>query len=239
MDNIRTVSDTKRAFYSLHPRPLNSIYSRVVEELLVELHLNLVNVDFHYDPIFALGVVTAYDRFMQGYQPESDQHSIFQALIRAQEQNPDQYRGDAQRLTDLAKRLSPAELMAWLTLTVNQEDVQDIQDNLRAIANSPKFKYSRLFGIGIYSLLESSAPDIGKDENQRKQALQQLSSVLNISEDKFTRDWELYRNNLEKIAQAKIAMDDMVQAARKKREQAENAKANLAIYSSIPRPVKF
>ncbi|MER3587246.1 MAG: photosystem II biogenesis protein Psp29, partial [Mastigocladus sp. ERB_26_1] len=77
MNNVRTVSDTKRTFHSLHTRPINTIYRRVVEELMVEMHLLAVNVDFSYNPIFALGVVTSFDRFMQGYQPESDRESIF------------------------------------------------------------------------------------------------------------------------------------------------------------------
>jgi len=39
VNNVRTVSDTKRAFYTLHTRPINTIYRRVVEELIVEMHL--------------------------------------------------------------------------------------------------------------------------------------------------------------------------------------------------------
>ncbi|HAX86545.1 MAG TPA: photosystem II biogenesis protein Psp29, partial [Cyanobacteria bacterium UBA11370] len=66
MNNVRTVSDTKRDFYNCHTRPINSIYRRVVEELMVEMHLLSVNVDFRYDPIYALGVVTSFNRFMQG-----------------------------------------------------------------------------------------------------------------------------------------------------------------------------
>ncbi|MFM6203351.1 MAG: photosystem II biogenesis protein Psp29, partial [Dolichospermum sp.] len=80
MNNVRTVSDTKRTFYTLHTRPINTIYRRVVEELMVEMHLLSVNVDFSYDAIYALGVVTTFDRFMEGYQPEQDQESIFQAI---------------------------------------------------------------------------------------------------------------------------------------------------------------
>ena len=72
MNNVRTVSETKRTFYSLHTRPINTIYRRVVEELMVEMHLLDVNADFKYDPIYALGVVTTFDRFMEGYKPSED-----------------------------------------------------------------------------------------------------------------------------------------------------------------------
>ncbi len=70
---------------------------------MVEMHLLSVNVDFSYNPIYALGVVTAFDRFMQGYQPPSDQESIFNALIKAEQDDPQRYRGDAERLKELAK----------------------------------------------------------------------------------------------------------------------------------------
>ena len=82
MNNVRTVSDTKRAFYGQHTRPINAIYRRVVEELMVEMHLLLVNADFNYDSIYALGVVNTFDRFMKGYEPESDRTSIYTAIIQ-------------------------------------------------------------------------------------------------------------------------------------------------------------
>ena len=59
VDSVRTVSDTKREFYALHTRPIDSVYRRVIEELLVEMHLLSVNHDFQYDAVYALGVVSA------------------------------------------------------------------------------------------------------------------------------------------------------------------------------------
>ncbi len=156
MNTLRTVSDTKRAFYGVHTRPINSIYRRVVEELMVEMHLLSVNVDFRYDPIYALGVVTTFDRFMQGYRPEQDKESIFQAICRAQEQNPDQFRQDAQQL------LSQASQGNWETL-ISTSSGGLLGETLGAIASNPKFKYSRLFIIGLFSLLEAANPDVIKD----------------------------------------------------------------------------
>ena len=115
MNNVRTVSDTKRVFYTTHTRPINSIFRRVVEELMVEMHLLLVNVDFHYDPIFGLGVFTSFHRFMQGYRPEADIASIFDSICTALQDNSQRYRHDAERLESLAKRLSPDELIGWLS----------------------------------------------------------------------------------------------------------------------------
>ena len=218
MNNLRTVSDTKRNFYTLHTRPVNTIYRRVVEELMVEMHLLSVNADFHYDPIYALGVVTAFERFMQGYQPERDKEPIFDALCQSIEDSPQRFRQDADRLRNTVKNLSAKELIAWLS--EDQTNVaEDLHSQIRAIAHNQAFKYSRLFAIGVFSLLELADPELVKDEKQRVEALKQVSASLNISEDKLNKDLELYRANLEKIEQALITMADMLSADRKKRQQ--------------------
>ena len=219
MNNVRTVSDTKRTFYSLHTRPINTIYRRIVEELMVEMHLLSVNVDFSYNSIYALGVVTTFDRFMQGYQPERDKESVFNALCQAVEQEPQRYKQDAERLQALAQTLPASDLTAWLGQTAHLDRDADLQAQLQAIANNPNFKYNRLFAIGLFSLLEYSDPEFVKDEKQRTEALKTIAAGLHLSDEKFSKDLELYRSNLDKIAQALIVMADMLSADRKKREQ--------------------
>lgn len=219
MNNVRTVSDTKRTFYNRHTRPINTIYRRVVEELMVEMHLLSVNADFSYNPIYALGVVTTFDRFMQGYLPEQDKESIFNALCQAIEEDPQRYRQDAQRLQALAQSLPSKDLIGWLSQTTHLDRDADLAEQLVAIANNPNFKYSRLFAIGLFSLLELSDPELVKDEKQRTQALKTVASGLHLSEDKLTKDLDLYRSNLDKMAQALVVMADMLAADRKKREQ--------------------
>ena len=236
MNNVRTVSDTKRVFYTTHTRPINSIFRRVVEELMVEMHLLLVNVDFHYDPIFGLGVFTSFHRFMQGYRPEADIASIFDSICTALQDNSQRYRHDAERLESLAKRLSPDELIGWLSQSSSLSEAEDLQEALRSIAANPKFKYSRLFTIGLFTLLEAAAPELIKDEAKRVEALKKICAGLNIPEDKLQKDLDLYRSNLEKMTQVRIVMEDTLQADRKKREDREKAKAAAATGSETPEP---
>lgn len=186
---------------------------------MVEMHLLAVNIDFSYNPIFALGVVTCFDRFMQGYQPESDKESIFNALLRSVEADPQIYKQDAQRLQEIAKSLPPQDLIAALSQQTQLNRDADLQSHLQAIASNPKFKYSRLFAIGLFSLLELSDPELVKDEKQRTEALKSISSGLHLSDDKLNKDLELYRSNLDKMTQALLVMVDMLSADRKKREQ--------------------
>lgn len=226
MNNARTVSDTKRAFYTAHTRPINTIYRRVVEELMVEMHLLSVNADFSYDPIYGLGVVTAFERFMEGYQPERDKDSIFKALCQAVQDNSQRYQQDAERLSALAK-IPAKDLIVWLSAE-HVDGANDLQEQIQAIANNPNFKYSRLFAIGLFTLLEIADPELLKDEKQRVEALKTISDGLHLSDDKLNKDLELYRANLEKMTQALITMGDMLAAERKKRQQRAQQSAVVA-----------
>lgn len=229
--NVRTVSETKRAFYSTHTRPINSVYRRFVEELLVEMHLLAVNDDFRYDPIYALGVVTAFQQFMQSYQPDQDKAAIFDALCQAIQTNPQQYHQDAQTITELTRGKTVEELVGWVTEAASSDSADSIQSQLRTIATNPRFKYNRLFVIGLYTLLEMADPDLIKDETRFTDLLTQLSTALNLPEGKPQKDLELYRSNLEKITQARQMIEDLLEAERKKRQKAA---APTSVEDSVP-----
>jgi len=191
---------------------------------MVEMHLLGVNEDFRYDPIYALGVVAAFERFMQGYRSQQQQTAIFNAICQAQETDPERYRQDAERLEAIATQKSVDELIAWVQQAVNQENSGDnLQSSLRAIATNPQFKYSRLFSIGLYTLLELADPEAVKVEQQRTQVLHQLCTALNVPEAKLQKDLELYRSNLEKMAQARKAIADILESDRKKRQKVSDS----------------
>jgi photosystem II biogenesis protein Psp29 len=216
--NNRTVSDSKRTFYSLHTRPINSIYRRVVDELMVEMHLLTVNTDYAYSPIYALGVVSAYDRFMNGYRPDADRESIFSALCKSVECEGQALRKDADDL------LASIADLSWDQL-VKGEVSGSLQAAMSAVGENPKFKYSRLFAIGVYTLLEKLDADKLKDKEVLNGAIAAVAVALNLSTDKVQKDLELYRGNIEKMAAAQIVMADIVAADRKKRDQREQDKA--------------
>lgn len=231
--NVRTVSDTKRAFYTLHTRPINSIYRRVVDELMVEMHLLSVNADFHYDPIYGLGVVTAFDRFMQGYRPEADKPSVFEAICRALEDDPQKYRQSAEQLqAEAASTTADAFLSQTKQLATAPGGA--LFDALKSVANSTSFKYSRLFAIGLYTLLELMDPNLVKEEQRRNEALKTLSEALNLSTDRVQKDLELYRSNLDKIAQAQVVLEDILKADRKKKEERAKAKDTVTAPPTTP-----
>ncbi|MGK7888410.1 MAG: photosystem II biogenesis protein Psp29 [Leptolyngbyaceae cyanobacterium] len=223
MSNIRTVSDTKRAFYAAHTRPISSIYRRVVEELMVEMHLLSVNVEFRYDPIYALGVVTTFNRFMKGYRPEGDVPAIFDALCGAVEgPTAEQYRLDAEELQQPLSSLSVDDLQVVLD-GVGTDDKPGLQTYLGAIAQSSSFKYSRLFAIGLLTVLELIDEALLTDETKLNEWLGRFSELLKLPKEKVEKDIEIYRGNLEKLRQAQEVLADVLEADRKKQMEREAA----------------
>jgi len=190
-----------------------------VEELIVEMHLLSVNVNFNYDPIYAFGVVTSFNRFMEGYRPERDKEPIFDALCKAVGNEPEHYKQDAERLKTLAERLTGKEVVSWFSSPTPLEGVGELHSTVAAIANNPTFKYSRLFAIGLYTLLEQADSELVTDEKLRNDALKEIGNALHLPEEKLQKDLELYRSNLEKMAQVQLVMEDAIKAERKKREQ--------------------
>lgn len=226
MTSVPTVSDTKRAFYRSFTRPIDPLYRRVIEELLVEMHLLSVNSSFCYDPIYALGVVTTYDTFMQGYAPTADVLAMLNALCQALQVDPEQYRRDEEHLIAIAKQGSDGQLLRWLSDAASLAEAPPLlRDTLQAIAARENFKYSRLFAIGLFTLLETAEPDLVKDKEKLQQLVEQISSNLKLPAERLLRDLDLYRSNLEKMAQAREVMEEAIQAERRKREQREQAKA--------------
>lgn len=193
---------------------------------MVEMHLLSVNADFRYDPIYGLGVVTAFDRFMQGYRPEQDKTSIFNAICQSLQDDPQKYRQDAEQLRSEVSSLTASDFLERVKQLPNDQ-AGGLFGHLRGIAENSSFKYSRLFAIGLYTLLETIDADLVKEEARRNGALQTLADALHFSADKSQKDLELYRGNLEKLVQAQQVMDDILKADRKKKE--ERAKAKDAI----------
>ena len=229
MNTVRTVSDTKRAFYGQHTRPINAIYRRVVEELMVEMHLLLVNADFNYDSIYALGVVNTYDRFMQGYEPEGDRTAIYNAIVQAVESDPAQYRQDAEEVLAAAKNVSGIDAFKSLVEEAKSAPGSDsLKGNLNKVISNAKFKYSRLFAIGLYNIVETIDASVLDEKEKREALFNDLAETLGLNADLLKKDVDLYRSNLEKMAQAQEVMKDMIEAEKKKQAKREEDKKKRA-----------
>jgi photosystem II biogenesis protein Psp29 len=220
-NSVRTVSDAKRAFYGTHTRPINSIYRRVVEELMVEMHLLSVHQNFVYDSLYALGIVTTFDRFMQSYRPESDIAPIFSALCGSVGLDSSQVRADSEQL------LGSLSGVTWDGL-LKGDASGELGTVMGQVQNNANFKYSRLFAIGTYRVMEVVDADALKDTDRFKAAVEAVATTLKLLPDKVQKDLELYRGNLDRLNAAAVAIADTIAADRKKRAERELEKAAAA-----------
>lgn len=61
-DSPPTVADTKQAFLAHFPKPLPSLYSTIIHELLVQQHLFRWNTSYCANPITSLGLWTVLEQ---------------------------------------------------------------------------------------------------------------------------------------------------------------------------------
>lgn len=196
------VSQTKLNFLKAYKRPIPSIYNNVLQELIVQQHLMRYKRTYRYDPVFALGFVTVYDQLMEGYPSDEDRSAIFEAYINALNEDPEQYRKDAQKLEEWARAQTPASLVDFSSREGEIEDI--LKDIAGRAGGTGSFSYSRFFAVGLFRLLElanASEPTI----------LEKLCSALNVNKKNVDRDLDVYRNLLSKLVQAKELLKEYVE----------------------------
>ncbi|KAF0905086.1 hypothetical protein E2562_000889 [Oryza meyeriana var. granulata] len=215
-----TVAETKMNFLKSYKRPIPSIYSTVLQELLVQQHLMRYKRTYQYDPVFALGFVTVYDQLMEGYPSNEDRDAIFKAYITALNEDPEQYRADAQKMEEWARSQNGNSLVEFSSRDGEIEAIlKDISERAQGKGN---FSYSRFFAVGLFRLLElanATEPTV----------LDKLCAALNINKRSVDRDLDVYRNILSKLVQAKELLKEYVEREKKKREErSETPKSNEA-----------
>ncbi|KAK9092295.1 hypothetical protein Syun_027206 [Stephania yunnanensis] len=213
-----TVAETKVAFLKAYKRPIPSVYSTVLQELMVQQHLMRYKRTYRYDAVFGLGFVTVYDQLMEGYQSATDREAIFQAYIQALKEDPDQYRNDARKMEEWARTQNASSLVEFPSRDGEVEGI--LKDISERAGGKGSFSYSRFFAIGLFRILElanATEPSV----------LEKLCAVLNISKRSVDRDLDVYRNLLSKLVQAKELLKEYIDREKKKREErTESQKAN-------------
>lgn len=96
--------------------------------------------------VFGLGFVSTFDQVLDGL-PEEEQKTIFDAYIRALDEEPSKYRADAQRLETWAAGLGSPD---GLKPNASGDDVQRDLEAIAVAAKDNKFFYSKFFAIGLF-----------------------------------------------------------------------------------------
>lgn len=212
-----TVADAKQKFMQAFNKPLPSIYSTVVLELLVQQHLYRWNADYTYTPVMALGICSVFDQVLQGL-PEAEQLDVFNAYIRALDEDPEQYRADAAKLEEWAAAAGSAEA---LVPSAEGSECQKMMAGIADKVKSNSFLYTKFFAVGLFRMLELAG---GKDPK----ALGALVEGLGIRLERVNADLVTYKGILSKLQAAKEIMKEFIEREKKKQAEREAAKSKGA-----------
>ncbi|MEW5300576.1 MAG: hypothetical protein WDW38_009205 [Sanguina aurantia] len=212
-----TVSDTKAKFMEGYRKPIASIYSTVMNELIVQQHFIRYSVNYVYNPVFAMGFVSVFEQIMESV-PSAERTKVFDAYIMALGEDPAVYRADAAMIEAQASSLSGPEGLA------PSADGNDLQKALAAAAAgsaSGKFAYNKFFAIGLFRLLELTGA-------KEPAALEKLVKSVGVKQESVMRDLVLYKGILSKLSSAKDLMKEFIEREKRKNTERLDAKAAKA-----------
>ena len=214
-----TVADSKRAFHSAFPHVIAPLYRRLVDELLVELHLLSHQKGFQADGLFAVGLTQVFDSFSKGYRPEDQREPLFQALCTANGFDGGALRAQAEQARAGVGHHSLEEVKGWLSN--RGEGAPALIGGLLQGVQRPDFHYSRLVAVGLLSLLQSAQGAEALDPQALRSAAHEIGAAMGLIKDRVDKDLSLYAGNIEKMSQAVELMEETVAAERRRRERAE------------------
>jgi len=226
-----TVADSKRAFHRAFPHVIAPLYRRMVDELLVELHLLSRQQGFQADPLFACGLIQVFDSFSKGYRPEQHRDPLLAALCSASGFDAGRLRQQRDQAVASMGAHSVDEVKQWVERR-GQGAPEPIANALASIER-PDFHYSRLMGVGLLSLLEQAQGADGMDPATLRSEAHALGEAMGLLRDRLDKDLSLYAGNLEKLAQAVELMEETVAAERRKRER-QQADLSVAPQEEVP-----
>ena len=213
-----TVADSKRAFHSAFPHVIAPIYRRLVDELLVELHLLSHQKGFQPDGLFAVGLTQVFDSFSKGYRPEEQREPLFMALCSSTGFDGDALRAKAEQARQQVGHHSLEEVKSWLSN--RGEGAPELIGGLLHEVQRPDFHYSRLVAVGLLSLLQSAQGAEALEPQALRSAAHEIGDAMGLIKDRVDKDLGLYASNIEKMSQAVELMEETLAAERRRRERA-------------------
>ncbi len=183
-----TISDSKSDFHKEFPYVIPPIYRKLVDELLVELHLLSHQKNFIKNSIFATGLKEIFSKFTNGYKPTEHITKLFNAICNCNGFNPDEINSSSEEFLNKASSYTKNDLNNFLAQLNNE--------------NKESSYYSRINAIGIYKLASELQylKDIkDKDFNEE---LSNISELLGYQYSRVEKDISMYKSNIDKMKQA-------------------------------------
>ena len=214
-----TVADSKRAFHRSFPYVIAPLHRRLVDELLVELHLLSHQKGFEPNSLFAVGLIQVFDAFAKGYRPSEHREALLAALCSANGFDATSLRQQAEAARQAMGHHSVEAVQQWIA-AAGDGAPEPLASSLASIRR-PDFHYSRLMAVGLLSLLEQAQGAEALDPSALRASAHELAVAMGLMQERVDKDISLYAANLEKMAQAVELMEETVAADRRRRERSQ------------------
>lgn len=192
----RTVGEVKDAFYKNYGMPIGRFeVNSFVSQILTSLSVAMVSADFSYSRIFAFGLESLSDFFMNTLK-DDQKTKIRSAMLMALGFDPEKIKRDADALKSLAAE--------------GEDKLLSSEDFAEIAAKDGKFKYTYPLGAGLLALM----PIAGQEASEA--TIERWCTKLNIPKAKLTKDQAMYDMAVEKLAEVKDMMLQMEIGAKKK-----------------------
>ncbi|EFJ41122.1 hypothetical protein VOLCADRAFT_107813 [Volvox carteri f. nagariensis] len=237
-----TVAETKAKFFEGYSKPIASIYSTVLQELLVQQHFMRYSKDYVYNEIFALGFVSVYEQILESL-PQSERDAIFVSYVKALGEDPEAYKRDSERVEKAAGALSGPDAL------VPDAEGSDVQTSAYIWAYHQRRGEMRMpwrtrtwgqgssslgvcsYGKALDAIKAASAADAFSYNKfvaiglfrlleltgaKEPAALERLVKSVGIKPEAVNRDLLMYKGVLSKLAAAKEMMREFVEREKRR-----------------------
>jgi len=212
-----TVADSKRAFHRAFPFVIAPLHRRMVDELLVELHLLSHQKGFRAEGLFAVGLIQVFESFSKGYRPEDQRQPLFEALCGSSGFSAAELEAQRHAMVAAVGHHSLEQVSGWLS-SGGVGAPEPIAAALTAV-KQPDFHYSRLAAVGLLTLLQQATGADAVEPAALRQAAHEIGEAMGLLKSRLDKDLSLYASNVEKMAQAVELMEETVAADRRRRER--------------------
>jgi len=229
-NDVKTVSQTVRAFEALYTRPIVTVWRGPISDMLQVTHLSTVDKRFKYDPIFAYGYMYIFETLLDKYPVAGEKDAMIDATIRALDMDPATVRSDEKEVLEWLEGKTEAEILAAPT----EPDKSRINKAFADIKSSDEYLHTRAANVGVITMIDKVGlkPDNAtltrwtEALGMRKRNVEKDAILLKDVRDKMVVALQMVKS-LE-IREKKRMADSLEKKAKEAQAQAEEKAAGGA-----------
>ena len=165
------------------------MYRRMVDELLVDLHLLSHQSGFVADSLFATGLVQVFDGFSRGYRPDQHRLPLFEALCSCSGFDAASLRQQRDQAMAAMGDHSVDEVKQWIEHQ-GEGAPAPVAQALASIRRHD-FHYSRLMAVGLLSLLQQAKGAEALEPEALRTAAHEVGESMGLLRDRLDKDLSL------------------------------------------------